>query len=47
MVFEGYAAYYDALYEDKDYETECDFLEQVFARRGADLPAFIGSNHLA
>lgn len=42
-----YAGAYDALYQDKDYEAECDFLEQVFARRGADSPAFIGSNHLA
>jgi len=28
---EGYAGAYDALYQDKDYEAECDFLEQVFA----------------
>lgn len=27
-----YAGTYDALYQDKDYEAECDFLEQVFAR---------------
>ena len=27
-----YAGTYDALYQDKDYEAECDFLEQIFAR---------------
>jgi len=27
-----YAGTYDALYQDKDYEAECDFLQQVFAR---------------
>lgn len=27
-----YAGAYDALYQDKDYEAECDFLEQIFAR---------------
>ena len=32
MTFDRYAAYYDTLYQDKDYEAECDFLEQVFAR---------------
>ena len=28
----AYAGTYDTLYQDKDYEAECDFLEQVFAR---------------
>jgi len=28
---EGYTSAYDTLYQDKDYEAECDFLEQVFA----------------
>jgi len=28
---EVYAGAYDALYQDKDYEAECDFLEQIFA----------------
>jgi len=32
MTFDRYAAYYDTLYHDKDYEAECDFLEQVFTR---------------
>ena len=27
-----YACTYDALYQDKDYEAECDFLEHIFAR---------------
>lgn len=31
-VFVNYAHFYDALYQEKDYEAECDFLEQVFAR---------------
>ena len=31
-VFGVYASYYDALYRDKDYKAECDFLEQIFAR---------------
>lgn len=28
----GYAAVYDAVYGDKDYERECDLLEELFAR---------------
>jgi len=31
-VFNAYASSYDGLYRDKDYEAECDFLEQIFAR---------------
>jgi SAM-dependent methyltransferase len=30
----GYAAAYDALYEEKDYEAECDLVERVFATYG-------------
>jgi SAM-dependent methyltransferase len=30
----GYAGAYDALYEEKDYESECDLVEQIFARYG-------------
>lgn len=30
----GYAAAYDALYAEKDYEGECDLLERVFAAYG-------------
>lgn len=33
-VFGRYAGFYDALYADKDYEAECDFLESVFAENG-------------
>jgi SAM-dependent methyltransferase len=28
--FEKYAEYYDLLYRDKDYEKECDFVEEIF-----------------
>lgn len=28
-VFEKYAHYYDNLYQDKNYESECDFIEEV------------------
>ena len=30
--FEAYAAFYDALYRDKDYAGECDILERIFER---------------
>ena len=31
MVFgHEYAAAYDHLYQEKDYEKECDFLEEIF-----------------
>ena len=33
-VFGAYAGFYDALYADKDYEVECDFLEEVLASHG-------------
>lgn len=29
-VFRDYANYYDVLYREKDYEKECDFLEQIW-----------------
>lgn len=29
-IFDSYASYYDTLYQDKDYEAECDFIEQLF-----------------
>ncbi|MBS0206854.1 MAG: class I SAM-dependent methyltransferase [Planctomycetes bacterium] len=32
--FGQYADVYDLLYEEKDYDSECDFLEQVFHRWG-------------
>jgi len=31
-VFKGYASFYDSLYQDKDYSSECDFLEKVFSK---------------
>lgn len=31
MTFESYAAFYDALYETKDYSRESDFVESIFA----------------
>lgn len=30
QVFGDYASYYDTLYQDKDYEAECDFVEGLF-----------------
>jgi len=30
--FERYAEYYDLIYKDKDYEGECDFLEEIMRR---------------
>lgn len=30
--FERYAAVYDLLYQEKDYDAECDFLEETFRR---------------
>lgn len=36
-----YAEYYDVLYRDKDYETECDFLEQAFKRFSEKKPLTI------
>ncbi len=30
----GYAAAYDALYDEKDYESECDLVERAFAEYG-------------
>lgn len=35
MVFDRtYARCYDAIYRDKNYESECDMLERIFSRRG-------------
>jgi SAM-dependent methyltransferase len=33
----GYAAVYDALYQDKDYLAECDVIERVFRTYGSGL----------
>ncbi len=34
-MFERYAQYYDALYAHKDYQAECDFLEELFRGHGS------------
>jgi len=31
-VFNSYGKYYDVIYADKDYEKECDFLEEIFQK---------------
>lgn len=31
-IFQRYAKFYDILYQDKDYQSECDFLEKVIKR---------------
>lgn len=35
QVFGEYAHFYDAMYKDKDYEAECDFVEEAFRRFSA------------
>lgn len=37
-VFGKYAQYYDILYADKDYEKECDFIEEAFRRYSSFKP---------
>ena len=34
-VFEKYASYYDSIYQDKNYEEECNFLDVIFDRYAA------------
>lgn len=53
-VFGAYAGFYDALYADKDYEAEVEFLARVFAAHGVpaggsvlDLGAGTGTHALA
>jgi SAM-dependent methyltransferase len=36
--FSQYALYYNAIYSDKNYEEECDFLEFVFRKYSRDTP---------
>lgn len=38
MAFDKYALYYDMLYSDKDYERECDFIEDIFEKFAETLP---------
>lgn len=33
-----YAAYYDIIYQDKDYDVECDFVEQIWRRFSPEKP---------
>lgn len=40
-VFGEYSAFYDALYADKDYEGEVDFVEHVFERYGVPAGASV------
>jgi SAM-dependent methyltransferase len=35
-VFGAYADFYDALYSDKDYPAECDFLEEIFQQHASN-----------
>jgi len=37
-VFGQYALYYDLLYSDKDYEGECDFIEEIFEKYADKKP---------
>jgi len=30
--FERYSHYYDLIYQDKDYEEECDFVKAIFSQ---------------
>jgi SAM-dependent methyltransferase len=40
-LFDRYASFYDALYAEKDYEAECDFLVRVLGERGVGEGATI------
>jgi len=37
-VFSTYGEYYDLIYSDKDYEKECDFIEEAFRKYSKFLP---------
>ena len=39
--FQSYGKYYDIIYADKDYEKECDFLEEIFRRYSKSVPKTI------
>lgn len=39
--FKSYGKYYDIIYSDKDYEKECDFLEEIFRRHSQSMPKSI------
>lgn len=40
-IFKNYAEYYDLLYFDKNYERECDYLEQLFQEYSLSKPRTI------
>jgi len=40
-VFKEYGKYYDIIYMDKDYEKECDFIEQIFRKYTKNRPKTI------
>ena len=39
--FRSYGKYYDIIYADKDYEKECDFLEEIFRNYSKIIPKTI------
>jgi 2-polyprenyl-3-methyl-5-hydroxy-6-metoxy-1,4-benzoquinol methylase len=39
--FLSYGKYYDIIYSDKDYEKECDFLEEIFRKYSHHMPKTI------
>lgn len=40
-IFRSYGKYYDVIYADKDYEKECDFLEEIFRKYSKFTPKTI------
>jgi SAM-dependent methyltransferase len=40
-IFQSYGKYYDLIYADKDYEKECDFLEEIFKKHSKFMPKTI------
>jgi SAM-dependent methyltransferase len=40
-IFQSYGKYYDIIYADKDYENECDFLEEIFREHSKFMPKTI------
>jgi SAM-dependent methyltransferase len=40
-IFQSYGKYYDIIYADKDYEKECNFLEEIFRKYSKFMPKAI------
>jgi SAM-dependent methyltransferase len=40
-IFQSYGNFYDIIYLDKNYEKECDFLEEIFKRYSNPMPKTI------